>query len=128
MDSEYSEKDASSQEDPPQDVKRGRPVGKTDQKPRYRRTAQQISDDKIKAVQMKLDALRENEEKKLANKKSRPPRAKAASIKESALPAAPKPVVREAQRPESPPPKPVWNRRQQLYDSRFPSSPRTRNF
>ena len=54
MDSGYSEEeDAPSTEAPPQDVKRGRPAGKADQKPRYRRTAQEISDDKLKIAQMK---------------------------------------------------------------------------
>ena len=124
MDSEYSEEeDTPSTEAPP---KRGRPTGKVDLKPRYRRTAQEISDDKIKVAQMKLDAIRETEEKKLANRKSTrrpPPRAKAA-IQETALP--PAPVARE----ESPPPKrmPIGSRRQALYDSWFISSPRTRNY
>ena len=125
-DSENSEEEPPSTEaPPPQDVKRGRPVGKADQKPRYRRTAQEISDDKVKIAQMKLDALKEAEEARLANKKTRrAPRAKAA-IQESVLPPAPKPVVRE----ESPQPKrtPIGSRRQALYDSWFPSSPRTKH-
>ena len=50
---------------------RGRPAGKSDSTKRYRRTAQEISDDKIRIAQMKLDAVREAEERKLANKKSR---------------------------------------------------------
>ena len=49
--------------------KRGRPVGKTDSTQRTRRTAQEISDDKIRIAQMKLDALKETEERKLAAKK-----------------------------------------------------------
>ena len=123
-DSENSEEEPPSTEaPPPQDVKRGRPVGKTDQKPRYRRTAQEISDDKVKIAQMKLDALKEAEEARLANKKTRrAPRAKAA-IQESALPPAPKPVVRE----EEPKHNPIGSRRQALYDSWFPSSPRTKH-
>ena len=52
---------------PPQ-IKRGRPVGKTDSTQRTRRTAQEISDDKIRIAQMKLDALKETEERKLAAK------------------------------------------------------------
>ena len=124
MDSD-SEEDAPSTEAPPPapDVKRGRPVGKTDQKPRFRRTAQDISDDKIKIATMKLDALKEAEAARLANKKStcRPPRTKA-TIEESALPPAPKPVVRQ----EEPKHSPIRSRRQALYDSWFPSSPRTR--
>ena len=43
--------------------KRGRPVGKTDSTQRTRRTAQEISDDKFRIAQMKLDALKETEEK-----------------------------------------------------------------
>ena len=53
-------------------VKRGRPQGKGDSTQRTRRTAQEISDDKIRIAHMKLDALKETEEKKLANKKVRP--------------------------------------------------------
>ena len=49
-------------------VSRGRPVGKTDQKPRYRRTATEISADKIQIAQMRLDALKASEEQKLAAK------------------------------------------------------------
>ena len=49
---------------PPSEIKRGRPVGKTDSTQRTRRTAQEISDDKIRIAQMKLDALREAEERK----------------------------------------------------------------
>ena len=109
-------------------VKRGRPQGKSDSAQRSRRSAQEISDDKIKIARMKLDALMELEERKLANKKtraSRPSRAKASSVEESALLTAPKKEV--AIRDESPPPKMlVGNKRQQLYDSWFPSSPRTR--
>ena len=48
--------------------KRGRPVGKTDSTQRTRRTAQEISDDKIRIAQMKLDALKETEEKSLQQK------------------------------------------------------------
>ena len=48
--------------------KRGRPVGKTDSTQRTRRTAQEISDDKIRIAQMKLDALKDTEERKLAAK------------------------------------------------------------
>ena len=120
------EETPSTEAPPPQDVKRGRPVGKADQTPRYRRTAQEISEDKIRIAQMKLDALRETEEARLANRKTRRrPQAKAV-IQESALPPAPKPVVRE----ESPQPKhtPIGSRRQALYDSWFPTSPRTKHY
>ena len=125
MDSEFSEEDASSTEAPPPNVKRGRPVGKTDEKPRFRRTAQEISEDKIKIAQMKLDALKEAEGARLANKKStrRPPQTKA-TIEESALPPAPKPVVRQ----EEPKRNPNGSRRHALYDSWFPGSPRTKHY
>ena len=50
-------------EDPEMEVPkpRGRPVGKPDSTQRHRRIAQEISDDKIKVVQMKLDAMKESE-------------------------------------------------------------------
>ena len=51
------------------EIKRGRPVGKVDSNQRYRRTAQEISDDKISIAQMKLDAMKEKEALKIANKK-----------------------------------------------------------
>ena len=107
--------------------KRGRPVGKVDQTKRFRRTAQEISDDKIKVAQMKLDALRETEEKRLANKK---PRARAArvAIQETTLAPAPKNREAERQRSESPPHPIIGTRRQALYDSWFPSSPRAKNY
>ena len=47
---------------------RGRPVGKADSTKRYRRTAAEISADKIQIAQMRLDALKINEEQKLAVK------------------------------------------------------------
>ena len=69
--------------------KRGRPEGKTDQTKRYRRTAQEISDDKLRIAQMRLDALRDAEERKLAHKKVRPSRAKSV-VEETVIPKAPK--------------------------------------
>ena len=57
--------------------KRGRPVGKTDSTQRTRRTAQEIGDDKIRIAQMKLDALKETEERELAAKtRARPEKSK----------------------------------------------------
>ena len=56
---------------PAPQIKRGRPPGKADSTQRTRRTAQEISDDKIRVAQMKLDALREAEERKLEARKSR---------------------------------------------------------
>ena len=51
--------------------RRGRPRGQTDATKRYRRTAAEISQDKIKIAEMRLEALRESEERKLSNKKPR---------------------------------------------------------
>ena len=66
--------DDESQTEVPKDKPCGRPVGKPDSAQRYRRTAQEISDDKIKVVQMKLDAMKESEALQMVNKKSlRPP-------------------------------------------------------
>ena len=47
---------------PAPQIKRGRPAGKTDSTQRTRRTAQEISDDKIRIAHVKLDAAREAEE------------------------------------------------------------------
>ena len=113
-----SDSDEDQNATPPQ---KGRPQGKVDSTKRYRRTAQEISDDKIRVAQLRLDALREMEEKRIANKKSRSrpsvPRQSQAKVEESELPKAPKKVVI---RDESPPtPRPVINKRQALYDSWF---------
>ena len=104
--------------------KRGRPVGTPDQKPRYRRTAEHTSQDKLRIAQMKLDALHESGERKLASKKTRV--RKPAVVTESTL-EAPRKVAREKPPPpqeESPSPKHVGGRRQALYESWFPPSPR----
>ena len=71
MDSDSEKEQSASIDEVSQDnsAKRGKPAGKADQKPRYRRTAQEISDDKIRIAQMRLDALRETEEKRLSSKK-----------------------------------------------------------
>ena len=109
--------------EPKTEPRKGRPRGLQDATKRVRRTAQEISDDKIKIAQMRLDALRESEERKLANKKTRKPRVKAAAVEEASLPKARPPV-----RDESPPTPRVssGNRREALYNSWFPSSPHTR--
>ena len=109
-----------SDEMPPPQIKRGRPAGKSDSTQRTRRTAQEISDDKIRVAQMKLDALREAEERKLANRKSRPRPEKAPK---------PKPIVQEIAMPKnkpredslSPSPKRVTyaSKKEALYDSFF---------
>ena len=97
---------------------RGRPAGKSDSTKRYRRTAQEISDDKIRIAEMRLNALREMEEQKLINKKSRIRSNKPkADVRESELPKTQKDVVRV--RSESPPTPRPTNKRQALYDSWF---------
>ena len=48
--------------------KRGRPVGKVDSTKRHRRTAQEISNDKISVASMKLESLKEREALHLLNK------------------------------------------------------------
>ena len=130
--------DADTEEVPENDVPaRGRPVGKTDQKPRYRRTAAEISADKIQIAQMRLDALKASEEQKLAVKtaarKKRP-----AAIEEMLVPAtrkekppkvetSRKATVKEETDSDDTPPRSTIRKssREALYDSWFPSSPRT---
>ena len=127
----------------PKDKPRGRPVGKPDTTQRYRRTAQEISDDKIKVVQMKLDAMKEAEALKMSNKKPRRPSAVSISKRVSEEPLAakrgrdtePMKVSLSSSRVDedsSPSPsisregrRPPAHRRQSLYDSWFPPSPRT---
>ena len=48
--------------------KRGRPVGKVDSTKRHRRTAQEISNDKISVASMKLESLKEREALNILNK------------------------------------------------------------
>ena len=115
-------------EEPPS--KRGRPAGKADEKPRYRRTAQQISEDKIRIAEMKLQAVRDAEakkaERKLEQKAERRVEQKAtrnskAAVLEKPLQPALKRSPPAREETPSPPPR---SRRQALYDSWFPSSPR----
>ena len=127
----------------PKDKPRGRPVGKPDTTQRYRRTAQEISDDKIKVVQMKLDAMKEAEALKMSNKKPRRPlRDTAVSISKRV---SEEPLTAKRGRDAEPmkvslsssqsqgvdedsspsPRRPPAHRRQSLYDSWFPPSPRT---
>ena len=54
-------------------VRKGRPVGRPDSTQRKRRTAQEISNDKIKVAELKLETLKEIERDTLANKKKRAP-------------------------------------------------------
>ena len=107
--------------EPPPETRRGRPQGKAESTKRTRRTAQEISDDKIRIAQMRLDALREIEEKRLANKRTRarPSRQAKTVVEESELPKAPKKVMTRDESPPSPKRVPNVNRRQALYDSWF---------
>ena len=109
--------------EPEPEPKRGRPPGKTDSAQRTRRTAQEISNDKIQVAQMKLDALREAEERKLEARKTRPRPEKPAKS------AKPTPIVQEIAMPKnkprqdslSPSPKRVTyaSKKDALYDSFF---------
>ena len=128
----------------------GRPVGNTDSTKRYRRTAAEISADKIQVAQMKLEAMKESEAHKLANKKPRPRSVKTVRVideepippvrqKQSQVKKEHVPREREeyesqgSQGRESPPPilsqRPSVGQRRggrlALYDSWFPSPPRT---
>ena len=66
MQSSEEEEEELPEEAPP--AKRGRPAGRADDKPRYRRTAAQISEDKIRIAEMKLQAVRDAEAKKVERK------------------------------------------------------------
>ena len=109
---------------PEPQTKRGRPAGKSDSTKRSRRTAQGISDDKIRIAQMKLDAVQAVEERKLAAKKTRTRHQKAAkptpTVQEIAMPARSNKLREDS---SSPSPKHV-NKKQALYDSFF--NPRRR--
>ena len=101
---------------PPPQIKRGRPTGKSDSTQRTRRTAKEISDDKIRIAQMKLDSLKETGEKKLSTKRTRARAPKQTPIvQEIAMP------VRQAkprQDSSSPSPKHTYtSKKQALYDS-----------
>ena len=123
-----SEEELSVDEMPAPEIKRGRPAGKSDSNQRSRRTAQEISDDKIRIAQMKLDAVREAEEKKLATKKTRSRLQKPAQqnpiVQEIAMKTSPK---KQREDSLSPSPKHVnyTSRKQSLYDSFFASSRRS---
>ena len=106
---------------PAPQIKRGRLAGKTDSTQRTRRTAEEISDDKIRIAQMNLDAVREAEQRKLEARKTRHRPEKAAKPKP--------PIVQEIAMPKnkpredslSPSPKRVTyaSKKEALYDSFF---------
>ena len=154
VESSISEREASASNlKEKEEASRGRPVGKADSTKRYRRTAAEISADKIQVAQMKLDALRESETHKLANKKNLRARPRSALsdktmrvIDEEPIPARqrkshlspmkiPTPQSsnlkersnEESERTPTPerPERGHRQSRQALYDSWFPSSPRT---
>ena len=72
-----SDSEVEPEPEPEPQPRRGRPSGQTDATKRYRRTAAEISEDKIRVAEMRLQALREAEERKLANKKPRTKRPRA---------------------------------------------------
>ena len=110
--------DSEPEPEPEPEARRGRPRGQPDATKRYRRTAAEISQDKIRVAEMRLQALKEAEERKLSNKK---PRTKPARV---AVEEAP---VRERQKevrdssPESPaaPRASRGRSREELYASWF---------
>ena len=70
-------------------VRKGRPTGRPDSSQRKRRTAQEISNDKVMVAQMKLDNLKEAEANKLANKRiiyKKPPTVQTRIPKQKPLP------------------------------------------
>ena len=111
-------------DDEPSENRRGRPAGKSDSTQRSRRTAQEISEDKIRIAQMKLDSIRDAEERKLANKKtrSRPQKIKATQprVQEISIPAR---VQSKKPRDDSLSPSPKYashaSKKETLYDSFF---------
>ena len=116
-----SDYEAEPEPEPEPQPRRGRPSGHTDATKRYRRTAADISEDKIRVAEMRLQALREAEERKLSNKKPRTKRPRA-SVEEVPVKerARQKEAVRDSS-PESPPgPRVSFGRsKEELYVSWF---------
>ena len=94
-----------SQEEPPQEPPppptRGRPKGKADAKARVRRTAAQVAADKIALAQAKVDALRLQEEAKLAEREAKRKRPARVTVP----PKKPPPPPESSSEEEPPPPK-----------------------
>ena len=101
--------------EPEPQPRRGRPSGQTDAGKRYRRTAAEISADKIRVAEMCLQALREAEERKLANKKPRTKRPQV-RLKEEPVKVNQKEIDSS---PESPPARSFGRSREELYASWF---------
>ena len=109
----YDSEETPVTEAPP--ARKGRPTGRPDATQRKRRTAQEISDDKIRVAQMKLDALRETEREKLTNKRPRAQQAQTRVSKPKPVP-QPEPDSDSDGAPGLPDPR---TSRQVLYDSWF---------
>ena len=99
--------------EPEPQPRRGRPSGQTDAGKRYRRTAAEISADKIRVAEMRLQALREAEERKLANKKPRTKRPQV-RLKEEPVKVNQKEAARDSS-PESPPARSFGRNKEELY-------------
>ena len=131
--SEEEEEELPVEEEEAGPAKRGRPAGRADGKPRYRRTAQQISEDKIRIAEMKLQAVRDAEARKAERKVQQQAERKTerkttretAAVSERPLKSALKPALKQEPptREETPSP-PPRSRRSTLFDSWFPTSPR----
>ena len=109
--------EAEPEPEPEPQPRRGRPSGQTDATKRYRRTAAEISEDKIRVAEMRLQALREAEERKLANKKPRTKRPQV-RVKEAPVKVNQKEAARDSS-PESPPARSFGRSREELYASWF---------
>ena len=114
-----SDSEVEPEAEPEPQPRRGRPSGQTDAGKRYRRTAAEISEDKIRVAEMRLQALRETEERKLSNKKPRTKRPRA-PVEE--VPVKERVRQKEAARdssPESPPARSFGWSKEELYASWF---------
>ena len=109
--------DSEPEAEPEPEARRGRPRGQPDASKRYRRTAAEISQDKIRVAEMRLQALKEAEERNLSNKK---PRTKPARVEEAPVRERPR-RQKEARdsSPESPPAPRIGRSREELYASWF---------
>ena len=112
-----SESEVEPEPEPEPQPRRGRPSGQTDAGKRYRRTAAEISADKIMVAEMRLQALREAEERKLANKKPRTKRPQV-RVKEAPVKVNQKEAARDSS-PGSPPARSFGRSREELYASWF---------
>ena len=112
-----SDSEPEAEPEPEPQPRRGRPSGQADAGKRYRRTAAEISEDKIRVAEMRLQALREAEERKLANKKPRTKRPQA-RVEEVPVRVSQKEAARDSS-PESPPARSFGRSKEELYASWF---------